>query len=774
MKIGILTFWWSNDNYGQLLQCYALQKYLRDMGHEAFLIRYKKSSDVKKSSSLFRIFKIFNPIKLTRFLTNKKRKSLLLAEQRKNDRHFDNFREKYIVQSEVYYSSYTELCENPPEADVYIAGSDQIWNFTGISVKESKNALHAMFLDFGNAKKFSYAASWVMTSLPQEYIEGISPLLSKFDYISVREKKGIQLCASCGRNDAEVVADPTLLLDAEIYRRLYKENPHRTVATPFILLYMLNNEYDFDIQTVYDFAARKNLELVYVTGNGMLDKRTKFYAMIPEWLYLIDNSEYIVTNSFHCSVFSLLFGKRFGVVPLTGSCNGMNTRFETLFSDYGILPRYVQNSDFSVLDFPCQPISKKEPENFLCALENVQKTPAKDDKKIRICFITERHINPLVGGTERITFSVANSLKTHFKNYEFFSIFTVSDDNPAIFFDGEKKCDNPLQMAEFLKEQKIDIIVVQGYFWLVLPLRKNLQKLNFETEIVFAHHFAPGWEYNHLFHGLCDRLLTKKYTFKTFVKLAFYPILNFRQLFLGKKAYKNAYKYSDKMVLLSKNFILPFKKFAHISDSKKFAVIPNMLSYSDYLQEQEFSQKENIVLIVSRMSNTQKRIILALKIWRLVKKSEIAKNWKLVLLGDGIDRKFLESFAATRKIKDVYFKGRKEPKEFYKKASLFMMTSKSEGWGLTLTEAQQFGCVSIAFNTYASLKDIISDGENGFAIPEGDLNLYAEKMLLLMSDKNLRIKMAEKGIASAKRFEANLVAEKWNTLFSILINREGV
>ena len=778
MKIGILTFWWSNDNYGQLLQCYALQKYLRDMGHEAFLIRYKKSSDVislNKRSFFTRIIKLFNPKKVLKAAAYRIQKKALLIEQKKNNRCFDDFREKYIAQSEIDYASYSELCRNPPKADVYIAGSDQIWNFTGHSIDEVRNCVHAMFLDFGNASKFSYAASWVMTSLTQEYIDEIKPLLADFKYVSVREKKGIDLCGDCGRGDAECVCDPTFLLNPDIYRSLYRENPIRKVSKPFLLLYMLNkdmNEYDFDIQTVYKFASQRNLEVIYVTGNGAFDKRKKYYATIPEWLWLVDNAEYVVTNSFHCSVFSLFFQKKFAVVPLSGSCVGMNTRFDTLFSDYGVQPRYLSNSDFSALDLPPQTIQGKVSEKFLLALQSAEKQiKQKKEETIRVCFITEKYVNPFVGGTERITLSVANGLKENFRHYENFSIYSILDEIHTTAFEGEKQCSTATEMAEYIKEKNVAIVVCQGYFRFVDSLRQNMQILVPNAKLVFAHHFEPGWEYSgNSINALFNEIITKRATLKTIIKILLFPYAQFRAKRLCKKRYRLSYDYSEKIVLLSKNFILPFQKILGFSDTRKFSVIPNMLSYNHFLQEDQIEQKENTVLIVSRLVNYQKRILLALKIWNLVKKSEIANNWKLEIVGEGSDKELFESYAKKKKIKDVFFIGRREPKEFYEKSSLFMMTSKSEAWGLTLTEAQQFGCVPIAFNTYASLTDIITDGENGYIIPEGKIRMYAEKMLHLMKDEELRKKIAMRAIESAKRFDSKLISSKWDALFTSLIN----
>lgn len=366
LKIGILTFWWSNDNYGQLLQCYALQKYLRDAGHDAFLIRYDSRNDFIRTPFILRCLKALNPVLLCKFLQYKIQHKInskkLLEESKLNDRHFDDFRAKYIVQSETVYTSYNQLKENPPEADVYIVGSDQVWNFYEHRLNQCWNLVHAYFLDFGSTqiKRISYAASWGKTALPHDFIKEISPLLKKFDYVSVREKSGINLCRKCGYKTAEFRCDPTLLLTAEDYRSLYKENYGTSKRkNPYLFLYMLNNTCDFDIQKVYEFAERKNLEIVYVTGNGKIDRYEKTFATIPQWLSLIDNAEYVVTNSFHCCVFSLLFEKKFGVVPLTKTLAGMNSRIETLSEIFGIKPRWIMehgNGAFSVLEEEVNPV----------------------------------------------------------------------------------------------------------------------------------------------------------------------------------------------------------------------------------------------------------------------------------------------------------------------------------------------------------------------------------------------------------------------------------
>ena len=335
-----MTFWWSEANYGQLLQCFALQKKLRDLGHEVFLIKYHQENGILESSLRKKFKSTSNTSKIP------------VPKANKPDRKFEQFRQKYIAASPALYTSLQQLQDYPPDADIYIVGSDQVWNFWNVPVAVCKNFIHTYFLDFGGeaTRRISYAASWGRTEIADDEIAEITPLLKRFDYVSVREESGVTLCQKCGRNDAKWACDPTFLLPPKTYRDLYNDNAVRQLDSKYLLLHMLNNPCACDTQSVYDFAAKRGLEVVYVTGNSLTDNRQKFYATIPEWLYLIDNAEYVVTNSYHGGVFATIFHKQFGVAPLTGPAAGMNVRFESMFERTGTGNRFVTNGNFDVLD----------------------------------------------------------------------------------------------------------------------------------------------------------------------------------------------------------------------------------------------------------------------------------------------------------------------------------------------------------------------------------------------------------------------------------------
>lgn len=360
LRIGILTFWWSADNYGQLLQCYALQKYLRDAGHDAFLIRYNPENDFARTPLWKRILKAFNPVLLFNYLNLKNRKRLGRAEQKQHSRRFDEFRTKYIVQSEKIYRSYSELKESPPEADCYIVGSDQVWNVFGNS---NPHYLNSFFLNFGDKriKRIAYAVSW--GSCPEDFeSKTIADLLRNFELITCREKSGVSICKNNGVS-AKLVCDPTLLLAASEWKKLCTPTK---INKKYVFAYMLKNTCKFSYKKMKNWADLHNLDVVYVSGNygycsvNFHDKHSVLsYPNICEWLGLIASAEYVVTNSFHCSVFSLLFRKKIATIPLSGILKNSNARISTLFSSLKADNVEIMDNNFDVL-FSCMNQSIEE------------------------------------------------------------------------------------------------------------------------------------------------------------------------------------------------------------------------------------------------------------------------------------------------------------------------------------------------------------------------------------------------------------------------------
>lgn len=366
MKIGIVTLWNTTQNYGAVLQCYALQEFLRRKGHEPYLIRYSYHASQYRKKHL-NIIRIINGVK-------NKIYQFRLQRVQEESKRFDQFIQINMKSTKDEYSTWQQLKDNPPEADLYIAGSDQVWNFYNTPVEDCRDNIHVYFLDFGeNVHKASYAASWMKKYVRDEHLREIIPLLNQFEYVSVREQEGIELCEKCGIESAEWVCDPTLLLKKEDYRKLYKNTTNQILPNrKYVLLYMvLTRNNTFNIDSVYEFARQNNLEVVYVTGDKSLDHYPKKYPTIEEWIYLVDHAEYVITNSFHGTVFSLLFQKQFATISLDGYAESTNARINALFKMFHVEERFLRNYDFTVLKKKYSSTLEVLPNNFSNFLESL-------------------------------------------------------------------------------------------------------------------------------------------------------------------------------------------------------------------------------------------------------------------------------------------------------------------------------------------------------------------------------------------------------------------
>ncbi len=328
-RIGIVTYWNTEENYGQVLQLFALQCQLKKMNASPFLIpvlpgKFPRGIYEKYSTNKITFQRLVDAIKKRLY---KKQDSTIVK------RGFQLFKDKYLSVSDRRYTP-ENLYFNAPEADAYICGSDQIWNYP--------NPVY--FLDWGpmGKKRISYAASFGKSCIPDYQEEAYAKLLSQFDHISVRERSGVDICNKLVHSKKCVQClDPTLLLAKEEYCSAV-DIIEPSIEKKYILLYLLGNKSDVDLGKIDDFAKEKNCEIVFVPSQGCSVSRYKpTYPSIEEWLGLVKNAEYVITNSFHGTVFSIIFQRSFFILPLVGGDVRMNDRLNSLFNMLNIAPRYV-------------------------------------------------------------------------------------------------------------------------------------------------------------------------------------------------------------------------------------------------------------------------------------------------------------------------------------------------------------------------------------------------------------------------------------------------
>ena len=236
--------------------------------------------------------------------------------------------------------------------------------------------------------------------------------------------------------------------------------------------------------------------------------------------------------------------------------------------------------------------------------------------------------------------------------------------------------------------------------------------------------------------------------------------------------YQFNYDHSDITLLLTEREIPVLEDLLNEKHLDKCYAIPNPLSWEEIADESILNEKKKEVLVVSRIYNPEKRIDLMLKIWKELQRRNVVDDWTLRIVGDGIHREYLMQMADEMGLKNIRWEGWNDPKPFYRKASIFFMTSAGEGWGLTLTESMQTGTVPLAFDTYPALRDIINDGYDGYIIKANNVKLYADRVEQLIKDTELRETIAKNALQSCRRFTTEKIMDKWAEFLKTLKNRK--
>lgn len=303
-KIGIITFHKAH-NYGAVLQAYALQKVL-SQNHNVSIINYR-NEQIEDSYKVVRIKKE-NIISLAKSLISS---FIYYSKNKKRHINFDEFIKEYMNLTDEYKSE-QELKDNPPDLDIYITGSDQVWNYN-ISGKK----IDAYTLNFGNKniKKISYAASIGTLTFDEinkeKYVENIN----KIHKISVREEKAQEYLKDVFDNNVEVTLDPTLLVKKEDWEKQF--DLENTEKQKYIFVYTLTKDAKY-YEIINWLSKKTGLKVIHLGKRNEKIKnilRNAYSDGPVEFLKLIKNAEYVITSSFHATVFSLIFNKKFWSIP---------------------------------------------------------------------------------------------------------------------------------------------------------------------------------------------------------------------------------------------------------------------------------------------------------------------------------------------------------------------------------------------------------------------------------------------------------------------------
>lgn len=343
MKIGILTLP-LNNNYGGLLQCFALQKVLKSLGHDAWVVQ---RGYVNRSI----IWRIFHYVRQTmKVLLGRKFVHLLPSKEIKYIRkNTSNFISNYIEPTTEHIRTNKQLANFhfSNKFDAYVVGSDQVWRPC------YSPCITNYFFDFispnEKVKRVAYAASFGVDEWEFTEKETIicGDLLRLFNAVSVRENTAIALCSNnWGREDVIQVLDPTMLLEKEDYIRIVeKENEPKSPGNLFCYILDESSEKNQVVESIasridaVSFTQMPKCEITYENLRDRLDDCV--YPSVTAWLRAFMDADMVVTDSFHGCVFSIIFNKPFWVIGNEG--RGL-ARFNSLLSLFELQSRMINSS----------------------------------------------------------------------------------------------------------------------------------------------------------------------------------------------------------------------------------------------------------------------------------------------------------------------------------------------------------------------------------------------------------------------------------------------
>ena len=331
-KIGILTY--MQSNYGAVLQAYALQKYLRMNCDDAVeIINFTTEQHIKED----KIFRRRSPNFVKNFILSLRAAIYYRALRRRKKRTI-KFKKENINFSRRYKTT-EELLKNPPQKDIYIAGSDQVFN-----LNTPFGDVYYLGFKKNGGKKIAYAASFGVSKFDDKYHEKGKSFFPDFDVISCREKVGADFISNIIGKEVPVVIDPTLLLTAEDWSNVMVKPDFSN----YICIYDLNGNSRL-IEYAKTIQSKTGLKIACITSN--IRKRYNVDKVIydagpAEFVGLIACSNYTITDSFHGTVFSLIFNRPFNSYIAN---TNLSSRIYNLLDSLGLSRRIIKDGD--AIDF---------------------------------------------------------------------------------------------------------------------------------------------------------------------------------------------------------------------------------------------------------------------------------------------------------------------------------------------------------------------------------------------------------------------------------------
>lgn len=379
-------------------------------------------------------------------------------------------------------------------------------------------------------------------------------------------------------------------------------------------------------------------------------------------------------------------------------------------------------------------------------------------------------VYPSYGGVEKVSTILANEfvdkgIQTSIVSFEQpFPELAKKELNPNVNlykldFPVNTKA-NKITLRRIIREEKIDILINQWCipYYVTRLCRQAIKGTS--CKLIAVHHNMPNT--NARIKNIEIALEQNKGN----------KIINYAKLFavksISRLSLRYVYEKSDKFVLLSPSFISIAQSFIWKTDASKMLSIFNPITIDVICNDDSFKRKD--IIYVGRIEDNQKRTFRLVEIWKELE--PLFPDWHFKIVGDGPDREKLENSIKRLNLKNISIEGFKDPLPYYKKASILLLTSEYEGFGLVVVEGMIYGVIPVVLGSYTAVYDIIDNGQSGIIAPYPySKNDFICQLKDLMRNQELRERMAYDAIQASHKFEREAIVNEWMNLFQQLYKR---
>lgn len=376
-----------------------------------------------------------------------------------------------------------------------------------------------------------------------------------------------------------------------------------------------------------------------------------------------------------------------------------------------------------------------------------------------------------IGGLEVVTAVLANKFVEEGHQVSVFS-FLGGKHSIADRFDARIKLyqqddysrskENVAKLRKVLVDDKIDIIINQwGLPYTPIKTARKAAK-GLDVKIISVYHNAPS------FNGRIQKLNIALMGCENLMKRLALRLMRFAFKKVTSRAMAYIYRHSDLFLVLSPSYIEEFKRFTGVSDDRYLQVLTNPITVEHDGYEYAFNEKQTEIIYVGRLDFVQKRVYRVIDTWNYLE--ERFQDWRLTIVGDGEDRENLENHVKYLGLKRVSFEGFQKPIDYYKRASILLLTSDFEGFPLVLAECMSFGVIPAVYDSYSAVCDIIDGDKDGIVLPyhkQGyDANEAAGMIANIMKDDGKREQMALAAIKKSKEYSVEKIYSEWERVFN--------